>query len=117
MKHRLERVNEVLKRELSDLVSRELNFSSQVLVTIHAVEITSDLRQCKVFVSVIGNDDQKVRVISELADRRIDLQRELAKRVVLKYTPHLNFTLDDSIERGNRVLEIIQDLDQTKKNQ
>ena len=117
MKHRLERVNEVLKRELSDLVSRELNFSSQVLVTIHAVEITSDLRQCKVFVSVIGNDDQKARGISELAESRIDLQRELAKRVVLKYTPHLNFTLDDSIERGNRVLEIIQDLDQTKKNQ
>jgi len=117
MKHRLERVNEVLKRELSDLFSRELNFSSQVLVTIHAVEITSDLRQCKVFVSVIGNDDQKTRVISELTDRRIDLQRELAKRVVLKYTPHLNFALDDSIERGNRVLEIIQDLDQTKKDQ
>ncbi|MGA8657792.1 MAG: 30S ribosome-binding factor RbfA [Chthoniobacterales bacterium] len=117
MKHRLERVNEVLKRELSETVSREINFSPQVLVTIHAVEITSDLRQCQVFVSVIGKDDQKAKAISELTERRIDLQRELAKRVVLKYTPHLYFTLDDSIERGNRVLKIIQDLDETKKNQ
>jgi ribosome-binding factor A len=45
------------------------------------------------------------------------LQRELAKRVVLKYTPHLNFKLDDSIERGSRVLEIMQDLEKPRDDQ
>jgi ribosome-binding factor A len=111
MKHRLERVNEVIKRELSEIISREVNFGAQTLVTLHAVDITADLRQCHVFVSVIGKPEQKSRVLSELEEHRGTLQRGLAKRVVLKYTPHLNFKLDDSIERGSRVLEIMQDLE------
>jgi ribosome-binding factor A len=111
MKHRLERVNEVIKRELSEIISREINLSAQTLVTVHAVNVTPDLRQCYVFVSVIGKPDQKARVLTELAGHRGMLQRELAKRVVLKYTPHLYFKLDDSIERGSRVLEIMQDLE------
>jgi len=111
MKHRLERVNEVIKRELSGIISREINFSAHTLVTVHAVNVTPDLRQCHVFVSVIGKADQKARVVAELEGHRGMLQRELAKRVVLKYTPHLNFKLDDSIERGGRVLEIMQDLE------
>ena len=111
MKHRLERVNEVIKRELSEIISREVNFGAQTLVTVHAVDITADLRQCHVFVSVIGKPNQKSRVLGELEGHRGTLQRELAKRVVLKYTPHLNFKLDDSIERGSRVLEIMQDLE------
>jgi ribosome-binding factor A len=112
MKHRLARVNEVIKRELSEIIVREINFSSQTLVTVHAVNVTPDLRQCHVFVSVIGKADQKKRVVAELDEHRGMLQRELAKRVVLKYTPHLNFKLDESIERGSRVLEIMQDLEQ-----
>jgi ribosome-binding factor A len=112
MKHRLQRVNEVVKRELSELVSRELNFGQEVLVTIPAVDISPDLKRCTVYVSVIGANYQKTDVIAELEEHRINLQRELAKRVVLKYTPHLHFKLDNSIERGSRVLEIIQDLDE-----
>ena len=111
MKHRLERVNEVIKRELSEIISREINFSAQTLVTVHEVDVTPDLRQCHVFVSVIGKPEQKSRALAELGEHRAMLQRELAKRVVLKYTPHLNFKLDDSIERGSRVLEIMQDLE------
>jgi len=114
MKHRLERVNEVIKRELSEIISREVNFGAQTLVTLHAVDITADLRQCHVFVSVIGKTDQRARVLADLEEHRGMLQRELAKRVVLKYTPHLNFRLDDSIERGSRVLEIMQDLEKPR---
>jgi ribosome-binding factor A len=112
MKNRLQRVNEVLKRELSEIVAREANFGPEVLVTITAVQITSDLRHCSVFVSVIGQEYQKNDVITELEEHRSTLQRELAKRVVIKYTPQLHFKLDDSIERGSRVLGIIQDLDE-----
>jgi ribosome-binding factor A len=116
MKHRLERVNEVIKRELSEIISRELNFSAQVLVTIHAVDITADFRKCHVFISVIGKPSQKARVLADLEEQRGTLQRELAKRVVLKYTPHLSFKLDDSIERGSRVLEIMQDLEKPRED-
>lgn len=117
MKHRLERVNEVIKRELSEIISREINFSAQILVTLHAVDITADLRQCHVFVSVIGKTEQKARVLAELEEHRGTLQRELARRIVLKYTPHLNFKLDNSIERGSRVLEIMQDLERPRDDQ
>jgi ribosome-binding factor A len=117
MKHRLERVNEVVKRELSELISRELNFEPAVLVTIPAVEISPNLKQCNVYVSVIGASYQKSDVITELQEHRITLQRELSKRVVLKYTPHLHFKLDDSIERGSRVLKIIQDLDEPPREE
>ena len=112
MKNRLQRVNEVLKRELSEIIAREVSFEPKVLVTIPAVQITSDLRHCSVFVSVIGEEYQKNDVIAELEEHRSTLQRELAKRVVIKYTPQLHFKLDDSIERGSRVLGIIQDLDE-----
>ena len=112
MKYRLERVNEVIRRELSDLVSREVLLSSKVLVTIPAVSITPDLRQCYVYVSVIGKPEDKTQVIAELENQRTPLQAALARRVVLKYTPHLYFRLDESIERGNRVLKIMQDLDE-----
>jgi ribosome-binding factor A len=117
MKHRLERVNEVVKRELSELILRELNFEPAVLVTIPAVDISPDLKQCTVYVSVIGASYQKSDVITELQEHRKTLQRELSKRVVLKYTPHLNFKLDDSIERGSRVLEIIQDIDEPPREE
>ena len=117
MKHRLERVNEVVKRELSELILRELNFGTEVLVTIPAVDISPNLKRCNVYVSVIGAGYQKSDVIAELEQHRISLQRELSKRVVLKYTPHLHFKLDNSIERGSRVIEIMQDLDEPPREE
>jgi ribosome-binding factor A len=117
MKHRLERVNEVVKRELSELILRDLNFEPEVLVTITAVDISPDLKRCNVYVSVIGASYQKSDAIAELEEHRASLQRELSKRVVLKYTPHLHFKLDNSIERGSRVIEIIQDLDEPPREE
>ena len=105
MKHRLLRVNEVLKRELSGIIKREMKFETG-LVTINQVDITSDLKNAHVFVSVLGTAGADV--ISQLEAHRAALQAALAKHVVLKYTPHLVFHLDDSIERGTRVIEIMQ---------
>jgi ribosome-binding factor A len=108
MKHRQLRVNEVIKRELSAIVAREINFAG-VLVTINAVDVTPDLKSAHVFVSILG-PATGASVIDKLAAHRVALQAELSRHVVLKYTPHLVFHLDDSIERGARVLEILQDL-------
>jgi ribosome-binding factor A len=113
MKHRLLRVNEMLKRELSGLITREMNFE-QGLVSINRVDITSDLKNAHVFVSVLGTTGASV--INQLEAHRAALQSALAKHVVLKYTPHLVFHLDDSIERGTRVIEIIQEIDSAREN-
>jgi ribosome-binding factor A len=109
MKHRQLRVNELVKRELSAIIARELNFEG-VLVSVNAVDVTPDLKNAHVFVSILGSATGG-SVIDRLEAHRPALQAELSRHVVLKYTPHLIFHLDDSIERGARVLEILQDLE------
>ena len=109
MKHRQLRVNKVLKRELSSIVAREITFEG-ALVSINHVDVTADLKDAHVFVSVLGPAGG-ASVINKLESHRSALQAELARRVVLKYTPHLVFHLDDSIERGTRVIEILQEIE------
>lgn len=109
MKHRLERVCEVLKRELGIIIGREVDFGS-VLVTVSAVDITPDLKQAYVHVSALGTPAQQRKVVEELDHHRAHLQAEVSKRVILKNTPHLNFRIDQSIERGSRVLHIMDEL-------
>ena len=109
MKHRQLRVNELVKRELSAIIAREINFEG-VLVSVNAVDVTPDLKSAHVFVSTLGSATGAA-VINALEAHRPALQAELSRHVVLKYTPHLIFHLDDSIERGARVLEILKDLE------
>ena len=109
MKHRIERVCEAIKRELGQIILRELAFPS-LLVTVSGVDITPDLKQAHVYVSLLGDEAQKKNVLAVLEQNRRMLQAELSKRVVLKNTPHLNFKLDESIERGSRVLDILDEL-------
>lgn len=110
MKHRLDRVREILKRELSELVNRNIVFPA-TLVTIHEVDVTPDLRHAHVFVSAIGDEKQREAVISILHSHRQELQHQLSRRVVLKYTPRLHFKFDDAIERGTRIIDLMEGLD------
>ena len=103
------RVNEVVRRELSTIVTRDLTFED-VLVTINQVDVTPDLKNGHVFVSVLGKGSPAA-VIEALEKDRIHLQAELAKKVVLKYTPHLVFHLDNSTERGARVSKILDEIE------
>ena len=108
MKHRQLRLNELVKRELSGIIAREINFED-VLVSINAVDVAPDLKTAHVFVSTLGTKNS-ANVIEKLEQYRPALQAELSHHVVLKYTPHLIFRLDDSIKRGARVLEILDNL-------
>ncbi len=109
MKYRLKRVCEVLKRELGIIMVREMRFASP-LVTVSDVDITPDLKQAHVFISALGDDTQRRDALHQLEQNRVVLQHELARRVVLKHTPHLNFKLDESIERGARVINLMDEL-------
>lgn len=109
MKHRLARVNEVLKRELGDLLQRDFRFEAK-LVTVQQVDVTPDLKHAHVFISFIGTPEERNMAMAKLHDKRTVLQHQLSKRVVLKYTPQLHFKTDDAIERGTRVLNILEGL-------
>src|SRR5947207_13556446 len=112
MKHRQLRLNELVKRELSAIIARQINFED-VLFSINAVDVTPDLKNAHVFVSILGAATG-ASVIGKLEAHRPALQAELSCHVVVKYTPHLIFHIDNSIERGTRVRELLHDLDKPR---
>lgn len=109
MNLRLLRVCELIKRELGVIIGREIKFEAP-LVSVRAVDITPDLKNAHVFISAIGTKWQKDQALKQLSDQRQHLQHELSRRVILKYTPHLHFELDESIERGTRVLNLLDEI-------
>ncbi|HXP61276.1 MAG TPA: 30S ribosome-binding factor RbfA [Dongiaceae bacterium] len=110
---RLQRVRELLKREIGKVIRRELPVSEAGIVTVTDVDVAGDLHSAIVFVSVLGSLDQQKRGLSRLIRNRKRIQGLVARAVVLKYTPTLKFLMDDSVVRGNRVLEIIEELERT----
>ena len=110
---RHERVRELVKRELGEAIRREFNVEDAGLITVNDVDLGGDLRTAVVFISILGNASQKSRGLELLNNNRIRLQGVLGKSVVLKYTPTLKFLVDDSLARGNRVLQILDELEKT----
>ncbi len=108
---RMERVNELIREEISELIRREVKdprLNSFISVT--EVVTSSDLRHAKVFVSIMGTDEEKRQAAKGLAAATRFLRRELGERLSLRYTPELLFQLDDSIERGSRLLQLIKEV-------
>ena len=110
---RLQRVRELLKREIGEAVRREFHVSEAGLITVNDVDLAGDLKSATVFISILGNPDQQKRGFQLLNEHRVRLQGFIGRAVVLKYTPKLKFAFDDSIVRGNRVLQIIEELERT----
>ena len=110
---RHQRVRELLKREIGEAVRREFNVSDTGLITVNDVDPAGDLKSAVVFVSILGNPNQQKRGLQLLNEHRIRIQAFVARAVVLKYTPLLKFVADDSITRGNKVLQIIEELEKS----
>lgn len=108
---RQERVRELLKRAIGEAVRREFLVDDVGLITVNDVDIGGDLRSAVVFISVLGNAGQQKRALQVLEEHRVRIQGLVGRAVILKYTPTLKFVLDDSIVRGNRVLQIIEELE------
>lgn len=108
---RLQRVRELLKREIGEAIRREFHVGECGLISVNDVDVAGDLKSATVFISILGNPDQQKRGFQLLSDHRIRLQGLVGRAVVLKYTPTLKFVFDDSIARGNRVLQIIEELE------
>ena len=111
---RLQRVSELLKREIGEAIRREFQVSEVGLITVNDVDVAGDLHSALVFISILGSQDQQKRGFSLLSSHRKRIQVLVGRAVVLKYTPTLRFLRDDSIVRGNRVLGIIAELEKTR---
>jgi len=111
--HRLQRVRELLKREIGEVIRREIPVAEAGLVSVNDVDPAGDLKSAKVFISILGNAEQQKRGLALLTHHRARIQGLVARAVILKYTPTLRVVLDDSVVRGNRVLEIIDELEKS----
>ncbi|NLB55540.1 MAG: 30S ribosome-binding factor RbfA [Lentisphaerae bacterium] len=108
--NRLVRINELLKREIGSMLYRLMTGTSVNLaaVTVTRVDISRDLKHARVLVSI--NDNKRDEIMAELRRHRIEIQRQINHDIVLKRTPVLKFELDTSIEEGDKMLKLLNDM-------
>ena len=111
---RHERVRELLKREIGEAIRREFHVNEAGLISVNDVDVAGDLKSAVVFISIFGNPEQQKRGLQLLTNNRVRIQGLVGRSVVLKYTPTLKFVFDDSLVRGNRVLQIIEELEKSQ---
>ena len=115
MSVRMERVRELLKRQIGEVIRREYAVEEVGVVTVNEVGVANDLQSATVYVGIIGNEDQRKKALDVLQKDRKRLQGMVGREVVLKYTPQLKFVADESVTKGNRVLAILDELEQKEK--
>ena len=107
--YRIVRINDDIKRELSELIPTLKDPRVRGLISITRVDTTADLRYCKVYVSSLDKGDE-TGMIRGLKSASGDLRRALAQRMTLRYTPELIFAPDDSIDQGNRIIGMLGEI-------
>ena len=113
--HRQEKLGELIAAELSDLLRTRVKDPRVGFASITHVEVSGDLRHAKIFVSVMGSEEEQVATIRALKHAAGFLRHELAGRIVLRYMPELVFKLDNSIAEGARILELIHQVEQEEQ--
>lgn len=110
---RLTRVNEIIRRGISERLIRDFSGTSLDIsaLTVTRVETSSDLRQARVFVSIYGHENDKQALLSRLKKHRADFQREMFSEIRLKYTPRLQFILDESLSTADQVYQVLNELE------
>lgn len=110
MSHRQGRLAEAIKKEISDILRNEIKDPRIGFVTITTVDVTSDLRYARIYASVLGSGEQQ-KATGEVLNRAVGyIRSEIGRRIRLKYTPEISFHLDNSIERGTRVIRLMEEV-------
>lgn len=107
--HRQEKLGELFAAELSDLLRTRVKDPRVGFASITHVEVSGDYRHAKIYVSVLGSEEERANTMKALKSATGFLRHELAGRVVLRYMPELVFKLDTSIEQGSRILDLIRE--------
>ncbi|MCM2533419.1 30S ribosome-binding factor RbfA [Neobacillus pocheonensis] len=115
MSHRANRVGEQMKKELGDIISRKIKDPRIGFVTVTDVEVTGDLQQAKVYISVLGDDEQKENTLKGLAKAKGFIRTEIGNRIRLRKTPEIIFEFDESIDYGNRIENLLHQIHHDEK--
>jgi ribosome-binding factor A len=109
MADRMRRVNEAIKEVVSVRIAEGLRDPRIGFVTVTSVDTSSDLRQARVYVSVLGTPEEREATMAGLGSAHGLLQQSVATELRLKHTPTLQFVFDESIERGMRISELLDE--------
>ena len=112
--NRIGRINEEIQRELSALIPAVKDPRVSGMISVTAVETTPDLRYAKAYISVLDKENGE-RVLKGLRSASGCLRRELGSALKLRYTPELVFQLDDSIDKGAHILELLRSVEGPKE--
>jgi len=108
MSRRQERINELLREEISQLIAQQIRDPRlSGVISITDVRVSTDLRNAKVMVSVLGDQATQQNALEGIQSAAAFLRKELKERVTLRYIPFLSFALDTSIEQADRVLRVM----------
>ena len=108
---RIDRIEEQLRIELSEIIEREIADPRIGLVTVTGAKVSPDLRHARVFVTVLGGEDQKKKSIAGLRSAAGFVRRSLSKRLQhLKRIPELTFDYDEAYEKGIRIEKLLEDI-------
>jgi ribosome-binding factor A len=117
MSQRTDRLDSQIRAELMQLLQREMKDPRVGFATITRVETARDLGSAKVWVSVLGTDDEREGAIAALTDAAPWLRRQLAGRLTVRHIPQLVIRHDDSIEAGDRVLRLLRELEEGRDDE
>jgi ribosome-binding factor A len=107
---RSERLGELILAEISGLLTRRIKDPRIGFVTFTRAEMSDDLRYAKIFVSSIGGESEKARTLQGLSSATGYIRRHLGRALHLRYTPEITFLLDDSLEHGAKIAQILRQL-------
>jgi ribosome-binding factor A len=114
--HRIERVNTLIRKEVSELIQNELRDPRiDEFISVTEVDTTPDLKLAKIFVSTMGGQQEKEKILTVLNSAAGFLRTRLAQNALLRYTPALHFVWDNSIEHGDRILRLIDQVNAEKE--
>lgn len=107
---RVQKLREFIREEVSDILHRGAKDPRIGFVSVTDVELSNDLRHAKVYVSVLGSEEERAKTMEALQHAVGFVRTELAKRLRTYHTPEIQFRLDTSIERGTRVLQLLREI-------
>jgi ribosome-binding factor A len=110
MSNRTLRVNELVQREISDILRKHYQ-TEAVAITITEVRVSPDLRDARVFVSVVGDANEAARKLAWLRSKASAIREEVGRRIVLKYLPKFDYVHDESTARGTRILQMLDEIE------
>ncbi len=115
MSLRANRVAEQMKQDLGKIIDQKLKNPKVGFVTVTDVEVTEGLQEAKIFVSVLGTDEERARTMQGLEESKGFLRTEIGKRIRMYKVPELRFEYDHSIEQGNRIEQLIRKLKEDER--